>query len=172
MLNLLKKLLGGAPDKFDTLSSEEFDQAIQVAGKKMILDVRHKHEYDQEKLRNSVNMDVRLPNFKEKVSNLDPKKSYFVYCQSGRRSAKACRILSEKGFEKVYNLKGGIVAYEGKTIWGVDWGFFFSPVMSIKNNKGGESLMFVRNSILLSVINRKDNLIAGNAKPVYTEVLD
>jgi rhodanese-related sulfurtransferase len=63
-----------------------------------------------------MNYDVMRPDFKQRVANLDPAKTYFVYCQSGRRSAKACRIMTELGFQKVVNLKGGIVAYEGKTV--------------------------------------------------------
>lgn len=116
MLDFIKNLFGGGNDNFDSLSSEEFDAAMKEAGKKMILDVRHKHEFDGEKIRNAVNLDVMLPNFKERVQNLDPNKTYFVYCQSGRRSARACRIMAEHGFENLVNLKGGIVQYEGRTV--------------------------------------------------------
>ncbi|MCH7516580.1 MAG: hypothetical protein IIB08_05590, partial [Bacteroidetes bacterium] len=34
-----------------------------------------------------------------------------VYCRSGVRSANAIRILQDLGFENLYNLKGGILAY-------------------------------------------------------------
>ena len=116
MLDFIKKIFGGQKDNFESLPSKEFDQALKQADKKMILDVRHKHEFDEEKLRNAVNLDVMMPNFKDKVQNLDPNKTYFVYCQSGRRSARACRIMAEHGFENLVNLKGGIVQYEGKTV--------------------------------------------------------
>jgi rhodanese-related sulfurtransferase len=82
----------------------------------MILDVRHKHEFDAQKLPNSMNMDVLTPNFKDKVAQLDKNKSYYVYCRSGARSAKACGIMCDLGFTKVYNLKGGITAYTGRTV--------------------------------------------------------
>lgn len=39
-------------------------------------------------------------------------KDVIVYCRSGHRSASACRTLTKNGFEKVYNLKGGIVAWQ------------------------------------------------------------
>ena len=35
-----------------------------------------------------------------------------VNCKSGNRSAMACGILRKAGFTKVYNLKGGIVAWQ------------------------------------------------------------
>ncbi len=37
-----------------------------------------------------------------------------VYCASGGRSAKASDILSKNGFNKIYNLSGGVSSYKGK----------------------------------------------------------
>ena len=34
-----------------------------------------------------------------------------VYCQSGGRSAQACAWLQAQGFERVYNLHGGVLAW-------------------------------------------------------------
>jgi adenylyltransferase/sulfurtransferase len=34
-----------------------------------------------------------------------------VHCKSGVRSAKAVRLLSERGFDRVRNLKGGVLAW-------------------------------------------------------------
>jgi rhodanese-related sulfurtransferase len=33
-------------------------------------------------------------------------------CHSGNRSSSACNALEKSGFEKVYNLSGGIAAWE------------------------------------------------------------
>jgi rhodanese-related sulfurtransferase len=35
-----------------------------------------------------------------------------VYCRSGNRSAGYCSKLRKQGFESVYNLKGGVIAWE------------------------------------------------------------
>ena len=35
-----------------------------------------------------------------------------VYCRSGNRSAAYCSNLRKQGFENVYNLKGGVLAWE------------------------------------------------------------
>lgn len=40
------------------------------------------------------------------------KKPIVVGCRSGHRSASACATLKKNGFEEVYNLKGGIIAWE------------------------------------------------------------
>jgi rhodanese-related sulfurtransferase len=36
----------------------------------------------------------------------------FVYCRSGGRSGKAAKKMKEKGFKSVYNLEGGIIAWQ------------------------------------------------------------
>jgi rhodanese-related sulfurtransferase len=37
-----------------------------------------------------------------------------VYCKAGGRSAQACAIMNQLGFEKTYNLLGGFTEWEGK----------------------------------------------------------
>ena len=44
-----------------------------------------------------------------KVDSLDPKLSYIVCCDTGRRSSAAAFLLSERGFQ-TFVLKGGIGA--------------------------------------------------------------
>lgn len=115
MLEFLRSLLGGQR-KYNTLDAEDFQKALRETPKSMILDVRSRNEFDEEKIPHAMNIDILNPNFNKKVSKFDKNKTYFVYCQRGGRSAKACRRMTKMGFEKVYNLKGGINAYEGRTV--------------------------------------------------------
>lgn len=83
---------------------------------------------------NSVVVDVRTPDeiksgfipgtsifidfngdlFDQKIQALDRSKKYLVYCRSGARSAKTCRILEEMGFNgPFYNLAKGIADWSG-----------------------------------------------------------
>ncbi len=41
----------------------------------------------------------------------------YVICQSGMRSKRAAHLLKEKGY-RVVNVRGGMAAYQGKTIGG------------------------------------------------------
>lgn len=43
----------------------------------------------------------------------DPSKAYVFICRSGVRSRKACEIAILYGFSCVYNMKGGMVAWQG-----------------------------------------------------------
>ena len=44
----------------------------------------------------------------KKINDLDRSKSYFIYCKSGKRSQMACEIMHQYGFNKLFNLDGGI----------------------------------------------------------------
>ena len=60
-------------------------------------------------------IDINNEPFAERIQNLDKTKTYLVYCRSGARSARACRIMEEKGFKgPLYNLAKGIIGWDGE----------------------------------------------------------
>jgi rhodanese-related sulfurtransferase len=78
----------------------------------LILDVREPSEFESGHIPKSKHiplgqLSIRL-NELEKFKN----KPVLVNCRSGHRSARACNLLKKSGFETVYNLDGGIVAWE------------------------------------------------------------
>ncbi|CCG53207.1 Rhodanese-related sulfurtransferase [Flavobacterium indicum GPTSA100-9 = DSM 17447] len=80
----------------------------------IILDVRTEEEVASGKIPNSINIDIyKGQGFVYQVEELDKNKTYYVYCRSGARSAQACSIMNQLGFEKTYNLIGGIMQWEG-----------------------------------------------------------
>ena len=83
----------------------------QVVGEKFqLIDVREPHEYE------AANLDallIPLATVAENAGQFARDVKVVVHCRSGVRSAKAIRELEEKfGFENLYNLKGGILAYQ------------------------------------------------------------
>ncbi|MFD2627667.1 rhodanese-like domain-containing protein [Oceanobacillus kapialis] len=54
---------------------------------------------------------IPLSNLPAKVDKLDKEKEIVVICQSGMRSAKAAKMLKKQGFQKIYNVKGGMNAW-------------------------------------------------------------
>jgi len=87
------------PEKFSELSNEP--DAV-------ILDVRSAFEFGGDKIKGAQNMSYTSSGFKAYLDKLDKSKSYLVYCASGSRSVDAVKQMKSMGFEKVYNLKGGI----------------------------------------------------------------
>ena len=78
----------------------------------VIIDVREPHEFILGHIENALN--VPLGKLKEQISTLDKYKAndVLLVCQSGTRSTSACKILISAGFEKVFNLDGGMQAWE------------------------------------------------------------
>ncbi len=78
----------------------------------VLLDVRTPAEYEQGHLEESVLINIGDPSFREKINELDRNKTYVVYCRSGRRSNRAAGIMEEMGFNEVYNVQGGLLAWK------------------------------------------------------------
>jgi rhodanese-related sulfurtransferase len=94
------------------LSPNEFAESMKAHPEAILLDVRTPEEYESGHLPGSLNIDIRGFDFHEQIENLDPHKPYYVYCHAGSRSAAACRYMESKGFEELFNLKGGYSAWE------------------------------------------------------------
>jgi rhodanese-related sulfurtransferase/rubrerythrin len=75
-----------------------------------LLDVRQPEEYADEHLPGATL--VPLPELSSRLSELDPGRPTIVYCAIGGRSRIAAQMLAGKGWEKVYNLSGGIKAWK------------------------------------------------------------
>lgn len=73
------------------------------------IDVRTPGEYKANHRKPFKN--IPLANLSSKIDTLDKEKEVVVICQSGMRSAKAARMLKKHGFEKIYNVKGGMSAW-------------------------------------------------------------
>ena len=94
------------------LSPEEFQQGIKDINSIQLVDVRTPGEYAEAHLHGALNLNYHADDFKSSLARLDKNKPVYVYCRVGGRSSKAARDLRQLGFTKVYDLKGGILAWE------------------------------------------------------------
>ncbi len=78
----------------------------------VLLDVRTPEEFNAGNIPNSVNIDYNSEEFDSLIQSLDPDKTYYVYCQAGGRSTKACSKLQDAGLKNVVNLSDGYKAYK------------------------------------------------------------
>ncbi len=77
-----------------------------------IVDVRTQDEIKEGSFPGSLKIDFLENSFKTKISKLDKKDTYIVYCRSGGRSAKAVSMMKDLGFENAYNMKDGFSALD------------------------------------------------------------
>ncbi len=73
-----------------------------------ILDVREPHEYQICNLNGKL---IPLGELPRRVNELDSSREMVVHCRSGKRSADAIQFLQKAGFKKLWNLKGGVLAW-------------------------------------------------------------
>lgn len=75
-----------------------------------LLDVRDPFEQYQSNIEYEYSTLIPVNELPDKVEELEDQKDKEIVClcRSGSRSAQACEILKERGFEDVKNLKGGI----------------------------------------------------------------
>lgn len=93
------------------LAPQDFQSAMTAANT-VVLDVRTPSEFASGHLPNAMNIDVEAGDFAQQIANLDKSKTYAVYCHSGRRSGIALDQMMGAGFGSVYDLQGGIAAWE------------------------------------------------------------
>jgi len=76
----------------------------------MFLDVRTPEEYKAGHIEGAVLLPVQ--ELEKRLSEVSKEKRVYVYCHSGKRSAKASNILADAGFSNIENVEGGIVAWK------------------------------------------------------------
>lgn len=94
------------------LTPTDFQTKLNQTPDAYLLDVRTSEEIETGIIAGAANI-IYDENFSQKISEVPPQ-PIFVYCASGKRSAKAAKILREKGYAPVYELEGGLNAWKEK----------------------------------------------------------
>ena len=88
--------------------------AVQLMNKEdvVVLDVREPSETVGGKIAKAVQ--IPFSGLSKRVGELEKhmQNTVLVYCKTGARSGAACRELSKHGFDKVFSLNGGIMAWQ------------------------------------------------------------
>ncbi|MGY6274939.1 rhodanese-like domain-containing protein [Methylomonas sp. MgM2] len=87
----------------------QLQKDIENGKKLLLLDVREPNEYAFAHIDGSLHIPLRL--LSERVDGLDKEQDIVVVCHHGMRSQQACLFLEQYGFNRLYNLKGGIDAW-------------------------------------------------------------
>lgn len=97
------------------IDQEEWREQLKHDKDAVILDVRTTEEVEEGYLPNALNIDIyKGQGFVDEIEKLDKSKNYYIYCRSGKRSAQACQIMDQLGFNNTYNLLGGMMEWEGE----------------------------------------------------------
>ncbi len=92
-----------------SINVKELNDLMQQKANFQLIDVRETYEYDIANLQG-----VLIPKGEvaQHLSKIAKDKQVVVHCRSGKRSADVIELLQDKyGFENLYNLEGGILAW-------------------------------------------------------------
>ncbi len=108
---LLWPLLGG---RLRGVKEVGIAEALQLINHKnaLVLDVREESEFNAGHILNS--RLIPLGKLKERIGDLERyrEQPIVVVCRSGQRTTTACVLLGKLGFGQVYNLAGGMLAWQ------------------------------------------------------------
>ena len=96
---------------YDVIDIPAFKAKIE-AGNVKLVDVRRPAEFAAGHIEGAVNINVLAEDFKAKMQEyVQPDETLLLYCKSGKRSGKAARQMQDLGYNIIYDLKGGYMAW-------------------------------------------------------------
>jgi UPF0176 protein len=128
-------------DKDNHLSPREWKKMLEGSPDAVLLDIRNRFESAAGKFENAVTCEIEhfreLPRYVHRLQSLK-EKTVLMYCTGGIRCEKASALLRSQGFHKVFQLHGGIAAYQeqfGNEHWQGEC-FVFDQRMTVRVEEG------------------------------------
>ena len=100
-------------DSVNYQSLEPYDFHLQYLREDpaLLIDVREFFEFRGKRIKDAVNI-PSSGNIEFSADTIDKNIALFLYCSTDYRSKRAAEFFYDKGFRKLYNLDGGIVAWK------------------------------------------------------------
>lgn len=100
----------GAPD-VPEITPTELKSRLDNGDAPLLVDVRERFERRIADLPEHGQIRIPTGEFFQRMAELDRDRTIVLYCRSGGRSAWAARLLLERGYPKVLNLRGGVLGW-------------------------------------------------------------
>ena len=93
-----------------TITDVDWNKALEMSkAGAMLIDVRTPSEVAEGMAPGAVN--IPLQEIQQRLAEFPKDKDLLIYCRSGKRSMAASNFLIENGYEKVFNVVGGFLAF-------------------------------------------------------------
>ncbi|ACF12805.1 Rhodanese domain protein [Chloroherpeton thalassium ATCC 35110] len=95
------------------------EQALEIMKMRpefQVLDVRTRREFGVRRL--ACAMNIPVDELSRRYHELDEDAEIIVLCEHGLRSQRAALLLEDAGFEKIYNVLGGLSRWKAQTVSG------------------------------------------------------
>jgi thioredoxin 1 len=100
-----------ASEKFISIEPYDFHLQYLKEDSSLLIDVREFFEFRKSRIKGAYNI-PSSGNISTAADTINKNLVLFIYCTSGFRSSRVCEKMYEKGFRKLYNLEGGIIAWK------------------------------------------------------------
>lgn len=98
-------------EKIRTATAETVRQRLESeAARPLIVDVREPDEFEAGHIREALL--APLGNVEKELSSVPKDREIVLVCRSGRRSGKAYEILAASGYTNLWNMEGGMLAWQ------------------------------------------------------------
>lgn len=99
------------PAEIPEITPTELQERLENGDAPLLVDVREAFERRIADLPDHGQLRIPTGEFMQRVDEIDRGREVVLYCRSGSRSEWAARILFQKGFDSVLNLKGGVLGW-------------------------------------------------------------
>jgi rhodanese-related sulfurtransferase len=94
---------------YQTVDAAQLKALLEGGDRPRVIDVRTVAEFARGTIGGAQH--VELGTLPANLDGLDPRAPVVLVCQSGGRSSQGCALLDQRGFQRVYNLVGGIAGW-------------------------------------------------------------
>ncbi len=91
-----------------TIDVTELKKMINDKEDFSLIDVREENEFEADNIDGKL---IPLGEIPSRINEIPKNKKVIVHCRSGVRSANAIHFLEQNGYDNLYNLEGGILAW-------------------------------------------------------------
>ena len=93
------------------VDAPELAQRMEAAHPTRVIDVREMNEIHRGTVPGAEPMP--MASIPVRLNELSANEELYIICHSGARSAQVCMFLKQNGYENVFNLRGGMLAWAG-----------------------------------------------------------
>jgi rhodanese-related sulfurtransferase len=94
---------------YQAIDPSRLHAMLEANARPQLVDMRTAAEFARGAIAGATHIELGASSVRS--AELDPAATYVLYCLSGARSAQACAYLAQRGFDRLYNLEGGIAAW-------------------------------------------------------------
>jgi phage shock protein E len=101
LIAILAVVVAACSSSGPAITKVDANTAVGELSSRTVIDVRTAEEFAAGHIAGAQNIDVEAADFSSKISTLDKKTPYLLYCRSGRRSAIAAEQMAKAGFTDI-----------------------------------------------------------------------